>query len=146
MNSRKRSTTNRVLQPGGGMKRTRPPRVVIENPQAFKQHLAQLLHIPNIGQDLKIQVREMFGNTRLMSITVRRTLNCHIILRHIHIERVIIKGIYEDESIDEVDVTVETALDTMKLIDQHAQASLIFYSFSSLTDEESFRKFLLWLK
>ena len=128
------------------MKRTRPPRVVIETPQAFKQHLAQLLHIPNIGQDLKVQVREMFGNTRLLSITVRRTLNCHIILRHIHIERVIIKGIYEDESIDEVDVTVETALDTMKLIDQHAQASLIFYSFSSLTDEESFRKFLLWLK
>jgi len=145
-NSRKRSTTSHQMQPAGGMRRKRPPRVIIDSPAAFKQHLSQLLHIPNILGDMKVQVREMFGNTRLLSISVRRTLNCHIILRHIQIERVIVKGLLEDENIDEVDLSENSSLDTMTRITEHAQASLIFYSFSSLTDEESFRKFLQWLR
>jgi hypothetical protein len=50
--------------------------------------------------ELKAILKVLYGNTRLLNIMVGRVMFVHIVLRGFQIERVFVRGLDEEDSVD----------------------------------------------
>ena len=50
--------------------------------------------------ELKSTLKLLYGNTRVLQVMVRRVMFAHIVLRGLQVERVLIRGLDEEDALD----------------------------------------------
>jgi len=101
-------------------------------------------------QDLKFQLHQLYGHSRVMQVVVGKVMFVHIVLRGLNIERVFVRGLDEEDQMVGLDLFTESQYQVMRMVTDHATAASLHYFHSNIFAQNSFdtvlRTFLHWLR
>lgn len=100
-------------------------------------------------QDLKFQLHNLYGHSRVLQVVVGKVMFVHIILRGLNIERVFVRGLDEEDQMNGLDLFTESQYKVMRMVTDHATAASLHYFHSNIHHnnfDTVLRTFLHWLR